>query len=124
MFRSLILAAILAVVAGCGDRPVAAPVDPPAARAALKQALDAWKAGQTIDSLKTASPEVIAQDFDWMAGATLTEYKVLDEGIPLDANLRVKVSLTVRDKGGKTATKQVAYIVGTDPKLTVFRAME
>lgn len=84
--------------------------------AALKTTLDAWKAGETIDSLKTKTPPITAQDFDWMAGKKLTAYEVVGEGVPQDANLRVEVKLTIDG-----SEKKVAYIVGTDPQLTVFR---
>ncbi|VTR95636.1 Uncharacterized protein OS=Singulisphaera acidiphila (strain ATCC BAA-1392 / DSM 18658 / VKM B-2454 / MOB10) GN=Sinac_4926 PE=4 SV=1 [Gemmata massiliana] len=112
-------------VVGCSDGPRrAAPVEPDKALAALRSTLDVWKAGQKIESLGNENPPIVAQDFDWMAGAKLTEYKLLNDGTPEDANLRVQVQITVRDAQGRTATKTVTYVVGTDPKLTVFRALE
>lgn len=117
------LAALVAL--GCSAQgPRAAPVEPDRARAALVAVLDLWKAGKKIEDAGTASPPVVAQDIDWMAGAKLTDYKVLGDGTPEDANLRVRVQLSVRDAQGRAATKTVTYIVGTDPRLTVFRAME
>lgn len=118
--------AALAVVllAGCSVGPkLAAPVEPDKARAALRTALDAWKAGKPIDSLAEANPPIVAQDVDWLAGAKLEDYAVLDDK-EADANLRVRVQLTVRPAQGAPAKKTVTYVVGTDPKLTVFRAME
>lgn len=118
--------AALAVVllAGCSVGPkLAAPVEPDKARVALRTALDAWKAGKPIGSLAEANPPIVAQDFDWLAGAKLDDYAVLDDQAA-DANLRVRVQLTVRPAQGAPAKKTVVYIVGTDPKLTVFRAME
>ena len=121
----VVLAALLLALTGCGVGPkLAAPVEPAKALAALRATLDAWKAGQPIESVGQATPPVVAQDFDWMAGAKLTDYKLLSDGEALDANLRVPVQLTLRDAQGRATTKTVAYIVGTDPKLTVFRAME
>lgn len=119
--------AALAVVllAGCSVGPkLAAPVEPDKARAALRTALDAWKAGKPIGSLAEASPPIVAQDFDWLAGAKLDDYAVLDEGKAEDANLKVRVRLAVRPAQGAAVKKTVTYVVGTDPKLTVFRAME
>ncbi|MFO0795954.1 MAG: hypothetical protein U0804_00675 [Gemmataceae bacterium] len=120
------LAALAALfLAGCSvGPPVAAPVVPDTARAALRTALDAWKAGRPIGSLADASPPIVAQDFDWMAGAKLDDYAVLDDGKAEDANLRVKVQLSLRPAQGSPVKKTVSYVVGTDPKLTVFRAME
>ncbi len=122
-------AAVLAAVAlaGCSTGPkTAAPVEPDRARAALVATLDAWKAGQPITAMPQANPPVVAQDFDWIAGAKLEAYSVLDAGKAEDANLRVRVQLTVRPPGaaGAPVKKTVTYVVGTDPKLTVFRAME
>ncbi len=122
-----LLAAALAAaaLAGCSSGPqTAAPVEPGRARAALAAALDAWKAGRPIDSLARDTPPVVAQDFDWMAGAKLEAYTLLDDGKAEDANLRVRVQLTVRPAQGGPTKKTVTYVVGTDPKLTVFRALE
>ena len=69
------------------------------------------------------------QDFDWVAGAKLIDYQLVDDGKADDANLRVQVKLTM--SGGqaqgksqsKTAEKKVWYLVGTSPQVTVFRDM-
>lgn len=114
----------LAAAAGCGGGPVAAPVEPDKARAALRTTLDAWKAGKSADSLAHADPPIVAQDLDWMAGAALTDYQLLDDGTPQDANLRARVRLSLKTRQGKAVTKAAVYVVGTDPKLTVFRALE
>jgi hypothetical protein len=112
------------LLAGCSVGPkLAAPVEPDKARAALRTALDAWKAGKPIGSLAEASPPIVAQDFDWLAGAKLEDYAVLDDK-ESDANLRVRVQLSVRPAQGGVAKKTVVYVVGTDPTLTVFRALE
>lgn len=107
---------------GCStDPPKVAAVKPEEARAALKSTLDAWKAGKTIDSLSTENPPIVAQDMDWMQGKKLTSYEVVGDGTPQDANLRCEVKLTL---AGDPTEKKVFYIVGTSPKLTVFRAFE
>lgn len=119
-----VLLLVLAGLSGCASTPRAAPVEPEKARAALKTTLDSWKAGKTMESLKDETPSIIAQDLDWIQGAKLLEYQILGDGTAEDANLRVPAQLTIRDKQGKESTKKVTYVVGTDPKLTVFRAME
>lgn len=124
LLRAAILVVWVALAPGCAKPPPAAPVEPDKARAALRTTLDAWKAGRPIDSLGQESPPIVAQDYDWMGGAKLTEYKVLDDGTAEDANLRVRVQLVVQSAQGRTQTKTVTYIVGTDPKVTVFRALE
>ena len=58
-----------ALLSGCSEEQGrAAPVDPSRAREALHTALESWKKGDTIDALKSGSPPIVAQDFDWMAG--------------------------------------------------------
>jgi hypothetical protein len=121
---AFVLVCLVAVVGCAKGPPVAAPVEPDKALVALRNALDAWKAGQSIDSLRSATPPIVAQDIDWMKGAKLAEYELLNDGKAEDANLRVPVRLTIRDAQGRAATKTVNYIVGTDRTLTVFRAME
>ena len=118
------LIVVLALCVGCGGPQRAAPVNPDRAREAVKTALDGWKAGKKPADLAAGSPAITAQDFDWLAGHTLVEYQLVDEGTPLDANLHIKAKLTLRDAKGRTTTKTVTYVVGTDPSLTVFRAME
>lgn len=110
---------------GCGESPPANdPVVPDAARAALRRALDSWKAGTKIEALASESPKLVAQDFDWMAGARLLDYAPEGEGTPEDANLRIRVKLSLRDAKGKAVAKTVTYVVGTAPVLTVMRALE
>ena len=115
------LAASVTLVVGCNEQERAAAVEPTKAREALVLALESWKRGESIETLKTASPPIVAQDFDWMAGKKLAAYEVNGEGKNDDANLRIPVKLTFRTPAGQHATKSVSYVVGTSPALTVFR---
>lgn len=111
----------LAVAAGCGG-PESAPVDATKARDALRSALDSWKRGEKPDRLHTATPPVFVTDPDWMGGGVLREFKLLDDGAAMDSNLHVKVRLTVRPAGGEEfVTRDVTYVVGTAPNLSVSR---
>lgn len=109
------------MLSGCSGGPRAAAVDPARARDALRAALDSWKKGEPIDSLKAGSPSIVAQDFDWMAGQRLVDYEVTGDGKDDNANLRIPVTLTMRTPQGKEVRKSVSYVVGTSPTLTVFR---
>jgi hypothetical protein len=109
------------IVSGCSGGPRAAPVYPARAREALHTALESWKKGDRIEALKSGSPSIVAQDFDWMAGHRLVAYEVTGEGKDDDANLRIPVRLTVRTAQGKEVKKSVSYVVGTSPAVTVFR---
>jgi len=109
------------VLSGCSGQERAAPVDPPRAREALKTALERWKAGGRPEELQNGSPAITVQDFDWQGGQGLASFEVLGEGQYDDANLRIPVRLALQKPGGKTVTKQVKYVVGTSPVITVFR---
>ena len=115
----LTLAAMLG--AGCSGGNTAAPLDSPKAREALTTTLDAWKKGEGITALTAATPPIVAQDMDWLAGAKLLDYRVKGEGTPMDSNLRVPVQLTLKSRDGKDVTKTVTYLVTTSPAVTVFR---
>ena len=57
--------------------------------------------GRPIDALKSGSPPIVAQDFDWMAGHRLVSYEVKGDGKDDDANLRIPVDLTLRTTQGQ-----------------------
>lgn len=119
-------ACLLMVVsfAGCGRRQnVADPVDPDVAQRTLREALDAWVSGAKPDELRQKTPEVVVQDSDWSAGNRLVSYEVKGVGSPQDANLFCEVKLVLEDPSRKRSERLVTYCVGTDPVLTVFRAM-
>lgn len=115
-------AALVIMSAGCGTGTQrAGAVDPEAARAALKEALQEWKLGTAPSALRESTPSITVQDLDWERGCKLLEYEVLEAGRDDDANLRITVRLVVKEPDGREAEKQVKYVVGTDPLITVFR---
>lgn len=108
-------------LAGCSNGPRrAAPVNAELAQSALQKALDSWKNGARPASLKNEAPPIIVQDMDWQMGYRLVDYRVHDP-IYDDANLRCPVTLTVLSPQGRKLDKNVTYMVGTDPAVTVFR---
>lgn len=110
---------------GCSSLPAKAePVDPEMALATLARFLEAWQDGISIEALAQEQPPIVGQDFDWMKGENLLGFQVLEPGLAQDANLRVEVELELGDGNGKRRTKKVAYLVGTDRALTVFRAFD
>ncbi len=126
MFLTVLSAAVLMAMlgpsAGCSSMPqVAPPVEPQRAIRVLEAALTAWQSGSAITEVGESSEPVVVQDFDWLQGRALAGFQRLDEGVSQDANLRVEVQLSFADP---PEDKKVAYIVGTGPKLTVFRAFE
>lgn len=109
---------------GCGRRPtVAKPVDPDLARSTLDAVLASWQDGETPQVWSSRVPQVIVQDFDWSSGTTLQAYEILGDGDARDANLFCPVRLVVETTARRRTEMTVTYCVGTDPVLTVFRAM-
>jgi hypothetical protein len=129
-----VVAACLIVLAtvflpGCSNSNVAYAVDVPQARDALKIALDAWKNGETSKSLASSPTPMTVQDFEWETGAKLIDYQLVDDGRADGPNLRVQVKLTTTGepvkgkKESKPTEKKASYVIGTSPRLTVFRDM-
>lgn len=110
----------LAMILGCG---ASHKVQPDVATSTLRSTLESWKNGQAPDDLQKATPAIVVQDLDWTGGAKLVDFEILEGGKPVDANLYAQVKLKLRDKEGGESEKTVTYVVGTSPKLTVFRQM-
>src|SRR5262245_59242868 len=118
-----LMAMLAFALSGCSSSSAHA-VDPSRAREALKTALDNWKQGNMPGSLSNSPTPMTIQDFEWERGTKLIEYQMLDDGQPVDANLRVRVKLTTSGPlASKNSEKTVTYLVGTSPSVTVFRDM-
>jgi hypothetical protein len=117
-------ALVILTMSGCSSGSAHA-VDTSQARDALVFALDHWKQGDAPKSLSTSGKPMTVQDFEWESGAKLVDYEIVGEGQPRDANLSVKVKLTLAGGQGKSKNieKTVSYLVGTSPSTTVFRDM-
>jgi|GEM_PF-458162 len=124
LFRGIALLLTCAgFVAGCSEAHPVDPVRPEIARETLEAVLTAWKEDRTAESLQQQSPAIVVQDVDWMTGAKLTSFRLIDAGKVVGANLSIEVELSLIDSQGKSKVQNVWYLVGTDPALTVFRDM-
>jgi hypothetical protein len=120
-YRLSELVALLAL--GCG--PTAPTVaDPATAREALHRALDAWKEGRTADSLRSASPSIVVSDDRWRDGFHLERFDVDPSDRQLGYEMRVRVTLWLRDPKGKTVKQTSEYAVGTGSPYTIVRDEE
>lgn len=114
---------LVSFVVGCGEQR-AAPVDAALARASLQEVLDHWKSGGAIEDLRKREPEIVAQEALWSGGRKLLSYQLIGEGRVEDANWFCEVELTLANvKGDEPEKKTLTYVIGTDPVLTVFRAI-
>jgi hypothetical protein len=119
----LICAVACFVVSGCGEQR-AAPVNVELARSTLLEVLEHWKKGGTIDELRQRTPEIVVQEALWSEGQKLQDFALVDDGRALDSNWFCEVELTLApENGGEPKKKTLTYAIGTDPVLTVFRAM-
>ncbi|MGV3484450.1 MAG: hypothetical protein ACO1RT_08530 [Planctomycetaceae bacterium] len=119
----MLLLVALASLSAC-SQPRAAAVGPALAKATLVKVLEHWRQGGTIDELRQGTRPVVVQEAHWSNGQVLQEFNIVDDGRIEDANLFSEVELTLQAPGGGDAVKKtVTYVVGTDPVLTVFRAI-
>jgi hypothetical protein len=97
------------------------PVDSSKARDAMRRTMESWKNGDAVDALQSRSPKIVVQDLDWLAGFKLVDFELIGDGTVRDTQFRYPVRLSLRDPDGKETTKQVAYVISTNPVITVFR---
>lgn len=120
---SVLLFSLFSVVlSGCGEQR-ARPVNVELAKATLVDVLNHWKAGGTIDELRTSTPEIVVQELQWTNGRTLQDFSLVGDGRAEDANWFCEVELTLSSGASDPVKKKVTYVVGTDPVLTVFHAI-
>jgi hypothetical protein len=119
---AVLLAGALSLAPGCG-RSAPRPADPERAGQALRATLDAWKNGESVETLQRQEPPVRVIDREWRSGHRLKSYKV-EKTEPVGADLRCQVALTVHGPRGRPVTKRAVYSVGTSPALTVTREEE
>jgi hypothetical protein len=113
---------LLAMPAGCSQQ-IARPVNADQARETLNAVLADWADGGKPEQWLKQSPQVVIQDRDWARGLKLKTFEILGSGEPRDANLFCQVKLVLENGSQQDFEQTVTYCVGTDPVLTVFRAM-
>jgi hypothetical protein len=123
--RSLALIAALmsAAAPGCGESSSSAPaaVDTSKARDFLTSALDAWRRGESADSMAARSPAVHVKDHEWREGAKLEAYEIKGTGTPSGPEWRCQVLLTLRGTDGKLKKRPASYSVATSPVIAIIR---
>lgn len=119
--RIFLASAIVAIfmAGGCARKNV--PGDTPLARQSLTAALDSWKAGDPPSKIRESTPPIMMVDPAWDAGQKLESYEVVGQEADDGVNLTCPVKLVCADKNGKKSTAEIKYVVGTAPKITIFR---
>lgn len=117
---SLVAAALIGLLPGCGGSPAAAyrPAGD-TARKALEEALATWQKGGKPGQLPSTKPTVNVADSQWESGAALEGYEIVgpDEG-GTDAQAWFKVVLKLRKPIGE---KQTRYVVVGKDDMWVYR---
>jgi hypothetical protein len=119
--RTLSSALLLTLAAGCGGGPdTPPPVDPGEARRQLGDALEAWKKGESHQSLGAREPPVVFNEPLWEGGTRLVAYE-LGEAELQGRQARCKARLTLVSRDGKQSERSIAYIVDTNPRVVITR---
>jgi hypothetical protein len=107
-------------ITGCGQaEPKRA--DAETARKTLREALDAWRSGESPDALQGRSPPIYVAEREWKNGAKLAAFEADPRDELFGSDLRCHVALTLQDSAGTSRKKRATYSVGTNNKLTVVR---
>jgi len=119
--NQFLICVALVFIALVGCAPSAAKLDKPTAETALATFLEAWKNGEKPADLKAKQPSIIAGGSDFTEGRKLAEYKIINQDKSDGSNLHAIVELTIGE-GKNVRKRQVTYVVGTSPVITIFPA--
>jgi hypothetical protein len=124
--RAGVLSALLLVATlGCGGGVTPPPAtDADSARTALVEALDAWRGGRTIESLREGSSPLYVADEEWRAGRKLEAYEIIGAPAPHGLTMRFNVRLKLAPAPGArtpASAPPVRYVVTTQPARNVSR---
>lgn len=119
-FRMAVVLCGAASLAGCGgSREIVAAGSEEEAVEVLTAALDAWKAGETPETLRNEAPPMFVRDTDWMDGRTLKAFEPRETPRGNGGEWRVQAVLTLAGAGQQEEQKLVAYSVTTEPHAIV-----
>lgn len=110
---------------GCTTGRVEPPGDDTQALAAVKQILEAWKAGESCPNFRAAHPELIVSDEDWSGGRVLRAYELVDPPLAQGGHWRVQVALELAGPGeSRTGSQRLRafYAVTPGSKTSVIRS--
>jgi hypothetical protein len=110
--RLVMLAPLLAFLAGCGASHARFVPTSGEARSALEAALAAWRDGKAIGEI-AAKPPIHVVDSAWQGGRQLESFQIGEEEDAGDGTKQFVVKLTMKNAKGE---KEVRYVVhGRDP---------
>lgn len=108
---------VLLAIAGCGQS-LPPPADSNRAHEALVKALDAWRDGGTVESLRTASPAIYFNEPRFKSSTRIVEYRIESEWAN-GLSWFCQVVLTLKTEDGQTVQGQTGYCIDTDPAFVI-----
>ncbi len=115
--RTRLALLMLMAIAGC-SRSLPPPADSSRAHEALVKALDAWRDGGTVESLRTASPAIYFNEPRFKGATRLVEYRIESEWAN-GLSWFCEVALTLKTEEGQTVEGQTGYCIDTDPAFVI-----
>lgn len=112
----------LALLACLGCGPTAQQADPEQAQQTLTRALDAWRRGDSLESLRSSAPAVTVVEPHWQQGVRLVRYEVTSPGLPSGFDQQIVVKLSLQDRKGRPFQEKALYNVSSSPARVVVRS--
>ncbi len=116
----LATAPLLLLISGCQTSAVNVS-DADKAYQLLNEVLDHWKAGRSVDDVRTSTPPIYVSDDMWQSSFELKEFTIVGPGEKYGTNVRLRAKLRCVGEKGKSVDTEVRYLVTTTPALTVAR---
>jgi hypothetical protein len=104
-------------VLGCGGGSLPPQSDPDEARKLLIVALEAWKGGETANTLAARQPPLYFNDL--IADHRLISYTIADGHEMYGLSVRLRATLSLKLPDGSTKERKVTYLVDTAPVLVI-----
>lgn len=116
LFGFLILSTCLI---GCGGGALPPQANPDDAKAALITALEAWKKGETTESLAGRAKPIYFNDIKDRPGVKLLGFSIIDGHEFYGQSVRLSVVLTFEFPDGETQEKKINYLIDTKPATVI-----
>ncbi len=111
----------LAAISQFGCQPTAQLTAPDPARETLRQALDAWKQGETLEAFRGRSTIAVVER-KWQPGARLLDYEVVGDGEPSGFDWQCRVRLSLQHASGRKSQEKAVYTISTSPARVIVRS--
>src|SRR5205823_2129668 len=110
----------LLVMCFSGCRLAVPPASPEHAQATLREALEAWRKGETRDAFRGSSAITVVER-KWQQGFRLLGYEVIGDGKMSGFDYQWRVRLSLQNANGKKLQEKAVYSVSTSPARVIVR---